>query len=111
MCRIAETLPADILEKMHAPPKPDYPILAPTDLVNFDAFLFGIPTRYGNFPSQWKVRSSLSYRFVVRDTASDHMPRVHVHVYDSPPCVLFPARRLPPATAVTRISYSGALGV
>ena len=40
---------------MHAPPRPDYPILLPNDLVNFDAFLFGIPTRYGNFPAQWKA--------------------------------------------------------
>ncbi|KAI0065046.1 flavoprotein [Artomyces pyxidatus] len=39
---------------MHAPAKPDYPILAPAELANFDAFLFGIPTRYGNFPAQWK---------------------------------------------------------
>ena len=42
---------------MHAPPKPSYPILAPADLPQFDAFLFGIPTRYGNFPAQWKVSS------------------------------------------------------
>jgi NAD(P)H dehydrogenase (quinone) len=40
---------------MYAPPKPDYPILAPKDLGNFDAFLLGIPTRFGNFPAQWKV--------------------------------------------------------
>ena len=54
--RIAETLSDDVLAKMHAPPKPDYPILAPSQLASFDAFLFGIPTRYGNFPAQWKVR-------------------------------------------------------
>ncbi|KAI0659038.1 flavoprotein-like protein [Cubamyces menziesii] len=53
--QIAETLPSDILEKMHAPPKPAYPILAPTELTQFDAFVFGIPTRYGNFPAQWKA--------------------------------------------------------
>lgn len=41
---------------MYAPAKPDYPVLAPGDLAQFDAFLFGIPTRYGNFPAQWKVR-------------------------------------------------------
>lgn len=62
MCRIAETLPAEVLAKMYAPAKPDYPIIAPEDLVKYDAFLFGIPTRYGNFPAQWKVRflSSIS---------------------------------------------------
>lgn len=40
---------------MHAPAKPAYKVLAPADLVNYDAFLFGIPTRYGNLPAQWKV--------------------------------------------------------
>jgi NAD(P)H dehydrogenase (quinone) len=57
--RIAETLPQEILTKMHAPAKPDYPVIQPDELVNFDAYLFGIPTRYGNFPAQWKVRISL----------------------------------------------------
>ena len=54
--RIAETLPQEVLTKMHAPPKPNYPILNPNDLGNFDGFILGIPTRYGNFPAQWKVR-------------------------------------------------------
>ncbi|KAL5402176.1 Minor allergen Alt a 7 [Paraphaeosphaeria minitans] len=42
---------------MHAPPKPtDVQVLSdPAQLEPFDAFLFGIPTRYGNFPAQWKV--------------------------------------------------------
>ncbi|KAG2057373.1 flavoprotein WrbA [Suillus hirtellus] len=53
--QIAETLPEEVLVKMHAPPKPSYPILAPSELASFDAFIFGIPTRYGNFPAQWKA--------------------------------------------------------
>ncbi|KAA1473537.1 NADH-quinone oxidoreductase [Dentipellis sp. KUC8613] len=53
--QIAETLPQEVLTKMHAPPKPDYPVLPPADLVKFDSFLFGVPTRYGNFPAQWKA--------------------------------------------------------
>jgi len=53
--QIAETLSQEVLDKMHAPPKPDYPVLEPADLVNFDAFLLGVPTRYGNFPAQWKA--------------------------------------------------------
>ncbi|KAI0037166.1 NADH-quinone oxidoreductase [Vararia minispora EC-137] len=53
--QIAETLPQEILTLMHAPPKPDYPVLDPNDLPQFDAFLFGIPTRFGNFPAQWKA--------------------------------------------------------
>jgi NAD(P)H dehydrogenase (quinone) len=40
---------------MHAPPKKDYPIAEPETLLKYDGFLFGIPTRYGNFPAQWKT--------------------------------------------------------
>ena len=54
--QVAETLPQDILEKLHAPPKPSYPVIDPTDLPQFDAFVFGVPTRYGNMPAQLKVR-------------------------------------------------------
>jgi len=53
--QIPETLPQEVLAKMHAPAKPDFPIIAVDDLKNFDAFLFGIPTRFGNFPAQWKA--------------------------------------------------------
>ncbi|KAH7882844.1 flavoprotein-like protein [Phlebopus sp. FC_14] len=53
--QIAETLSDEILAKMHAPPKPDYPVIQPSELPGFDAYLFGIPTRYGNFPAQWKA--------------------------------------------------------
>jgi NAD(P)H dehydrogenase (quinone) len=41
---------------MHAPPKPDVPVLDdPAQLEPFDGILFGIPTRYGNFPAQFKA--------------------------------------------------------
>jgi NAD(P)H dehydrogenase (quinone) len=40
---------------MHAPPKKDYPTIDAKTLEKYDAFLFGIPTRYGNFPAQWKA--------------------------------------------------------
>lgn len=40
---------------MHAPPKPDYPEASVETLKEYDLFLFGIPTRYGNFPAQWKA--------------------------------------------------------
>ncbi|KAF7714638.1 NAD(P)H dehydrogenase (quinone) [Penicillium ucsense] len=53
--QIAETLSEDVLAKMHAPPKTSYPVVEPTDLLEYDAILFGIPTRYGNFPAQWKT--------------------------------------------------------
>ncbi|KAL1695269.1 flavoprotein-like protein [Schizophyllum commune] len=53
--QIPETLPENVLQLLHAPPKPDYPIIDAATLATFDAFLFGIPTRYGNFPGQWKA--------------------------------------------------------
>lgn len=56
--RIPETLSAEVLAKLHAPEKPAYPVITPEILQTYDAFLFGIPTRYGNFPGQWKVCSS-----------------------------------------------------
>lgn len=42
---------------MHAAPKPtDIPVLTdPKELEKYDAYLFGVPTRYGNMPAQWKT--------------------------------------------------------
>lgn len=42
---------------MYAPPKPtDIEVLSdPAQLEPYDGFLLGIPTRYGNFPAQWKT--------------------------------------------------------
>ena len=54
--RIPETLPQEVLTKLYAPPKPDYEIITPDKLATFDAFILGIPTRYGSLPAQWKVR-------------------------------------------------------
>jgi len=55
--QIEETLPEEVLTKMHAPPKDkEIAVLSdPNELLQYDAFLFGIPTRYGNFPAQWKI--------------------------------------------------------
>jgi len=56
--QIPETLPAEVLTKMHAPGQEasGVPILKDaSQLEAYDAFLFGIPTRYGNFPAQWKA--------------------------------------------------------
>ena len=60
--QVAETLPQDVLEKMHAPAKPAYPVITPADLPQFDGFIFGVPTRYGNMPAQLKVRFALPRR-------------------------------------------------
>jgi len=53
--QVAETLSQEILTKMYAPPKPSYPIITPDILTTFDAFILGVPTRYGNMPAQWKA--------------------------------------------------------
>ncbi|CAL5872826.1 uncharacterized protein PFLUO_LOCUS7095 [Penicillium psychrofluorescens] len=53
--QVAETLSDEVLAKMHAPPKSSYPVAEPSELLEYDAVLFGIPTRYGNFPAQWKT--------------------------------------------------------
>lgn len=72
--QVPETLPQEVLAKvthlsacylstskltstsqMHAPAKADYPVIDAKTLESYDAFLFGIPTRYGNFPAQWKA--------------------------------------------------------
>jgi len=54
--RIAETLPQEILDKMHAPPaNKDIPVITPDDLKSADAIIFGVPTRYGQGASQTKA--------------------------------------------------------
>ena len=54
--QVKETLSTDVLEKMHAPGQDEsIPLITPDELEKYDAFLFGIPTRYGNFPAQWKT--------------------------------------------------------
>lgn len=53
--QVPETLPQEVLTKMYAPPKPDYPVATPADLTNFDGLLFGISTRYGGWPAQFKT--------------------------------------------------------
>ncbi|KAI9794494.1 MAG: Minor allergen Cla h 7 [Candelina submexicana] len=55
--QIPETLDNAVLAKMHAPPKDSTieVLKDPETLEKYDAFLFGIPTRYGNFPAQWKA--------------------------------------------------------
>ena len=53
--QVPETLPQEVLTKMHAPARPNYPIASAETLTQYDAFLFGIPTRFGNFPAQFKA--------------------------------------------------------
>ncbi|KFY75676.1 hypothetical protein V499_04350 [Pseudogymnoascus sp. VKM F-103] len=53
--QIAETLPEEALKAMYAPEKSSYPVIEPEQLTQYDGVLLGIPTRYGNFPAQWKA--------------------------------------------------------
>lgn len=54
--QVAETLPQEVLDKMHAPPKPkDIPVVNPFEMQQADGFLFGIPTRFGQMPAQMKA--------------------------------------------------------
>jgi len=53
--QVPETLSDEILAKLHAPPKADFPLANRQTLLDYDAFLFGIPTRFGNMPAQLKT--------------------------------------------------------
>ena len=57
--RCAETLPSEVLEQMHAPPKPeDVRELTPAnvnELEGFDGIMFGVSARYGGIPAQMKT--------------------------------------------------------
>ena len=57
--RCAETLPSEILERMHVPPKPEHVReLTPADvneLEGFDGIMFGVSARYGGIPAQMKT--------------------------------------------------------
>jgi len=54
--QIRETLPQEVLSKMYAPGQnKDIPFITPEILAGYDAFLFGIPTRFGSYPAQWRA--------------------------------------------------------
>ena len=40
---------------MHAPPKPNVPVVDVNDLPAYDGFLFGLPTRFGMMAAQMKA--------------------------------------------------------
>ncbi len=54
MFQVPETLNAETLKLMNAPPKPDIPIISPNDLPKADGIIFGFPTRFGMMSSQMK---------------------------------------------------------
>jgi NAD(P)H dehydrogenase (quinone) len=53
--QVPETLSAEVLEKMYAPPKGDYPIMTKEIMVEYDGFLFGVSGRFGMMSAQMRV--------------------------------------------------------
>ena len=53
--QVAETLPEEVLKKMGAPAKPDYPIIKASQMEDYDGFIFGLSGRYGIMPAQIKT--------------------------------------------------------
>lgn len=55
--QVEETLPKEVLQKMHAPTEQtEHQVLSdPSVLEQYDGILFGIPTRYGNMSAQFKA--------------------------------------------------------
>ncbi|KAI9222739.1 flavoprotein-like protein [Blastocladiella britannica] len=53
--QVQETLPEDLLKRLHAAPKPAYPIATPATLAEHDGVMFGVPSRFGMVPSQIKA--------------------------------------------------------
>jgi len=53
--QVAETLSAEILEKMHAPPKASDPVIDAATMATYDAVVFGCNGRYGMVPAQMKT--------------------------------------------------------
>ena len=60
--QVAETLPDEVLAKMHAPPKDSniQTLHDPTQLLAYDAFLLGIPTRYGEYLQSPRVEFNIA---------------------------------------------------
>lgn len=50
--QVPETLSSDILAKIHAPEKPAYKIVTAANITEYDALVFGYPTRFGTIPAQ-----------------------------------------------------------
>lgn len=52
--QVPETLSPEVVKALGGQPKPDYPLATREVLEEYDAFLFGIPTRYGNASAQFR---------------------------------------------------------
>ena len=52
--RVPETIPAETLAAIHAKTAQDAPLATPDELGNYDAIIFGTPTRFGNMCGQMR---------------------------------------------------------
>lgn len=52
--RVPETLPREIAEKHGAKLDQSAPVAEPNELANYDAIIFGTPTRFGNMTAQMR---------------------------------------------------------
>lgn len=56
MWRVLETLPEEVLGKMHAAPKlEEHPVMTARQLVEADGVLLGFPTHFGMLTAQMKA--------------------------------------------------------
>ena len=52
--KVPELVPEEIRQKSHFVDEPNIPVATPNELADYDAIIFGVPTRYGNMPGQMK---------------------------------------------------------
>lgn len=52
--RVPELMPDDVLKSMHAKTDQEAEIADPAELADYDAVIFGTPTRFGNMASQMR---------------------------------------------------------
>lgn len=53
--RVPETMPAETLAAIHAKTEQAAPVAQPADLAEYDAVIFGTPTRFGNMCGQMRT--------------------------------------------------------
>jgi NAD(P)H dehydrogenase (quinone) len=53
--RVPETMPADVFAKAGGKANQSAPIAEPAELANYDAIIFGTPTRFGNMSGQMRT--------------------------------------------------------
>jgi NAD(P)H dehydrogenase (quinone) len=52
--RVPETMPSDVFQKAGGKANQPAPVAQPAELVNYDAIIFGTPTRFGNMTGQMR---------------------------------------------------------